>query len=480
MYIQSGTSTTLADVNNDKELKVALTTDVDKSGYSIASGEITDGSGSVDKLIRPSEVSMDYKLRVGLETVVFFDKFSSTGSNTGHYRQINSTQTLGWNIGYVRLNNSNITTAGTSSGLTTWQAFPVSGPNVVYADFWIRSLQAPVTNSILTGGIGFENTTTPFTVTDGTYFRIENGQLNAGISYNGGTTEVANIKTFAANTVYHITLGINPDRVEVFVDDILEATIDRPNTNPYIATNWGRLFIQHGNTVTPPAYAVNYELCAWGVSQADQAINKPASEISAAIDGSGIINPLGQTTNPGQQSAQWANSAAPAAATLSNTAAGYTTLGGLFLFNAPAGANTDYALFGRQVNGAAASVTQSNKKFTIKRIRIDSVNIGAAVATTATVMYWGLGVGSTAVSLATTDAAGVTPTRAPRRLSLGCQSWVVGDVEGKGAEAIDVTFESGIVADPGTFIHIILRVPVGTATASQQITGTVTIIGYYD
>jgi hypothetical protein len=171
---------------------------------------------------------------------------------------------------------------------------------------------------------------------------------------------------------------------------------------------------------------------------------------------------------------------APAAATLSNTAAGYTTLGGLFLFNAPAGANTDYALFGYQINGAAASITQSNKKFNITNIRIDSVNIGAAVATTATVMYWGLGVGSTAVSLATTDAASTSPTRAPRRTPLGVQSWLVGDAIGKPADAININFDTPVVVDPGTFVHVILRVPVGTATASQQITGTVTILGYYD
>ena len=48
------------------------------------------------------------------------------------------------------------------------------------------------------------------------------------------------------------------------------------------------------------------------------------------------------------QAAQWANSAAPASAALSNTAAGYATLGGLFQFAAVAGAATDYALFGFQ------------------------------------------------------------------------------------------------------------------------------------
>lgn len=53
--------------------------------------------------------------------------------------------------------------------------------------------------------------------------------------------------------------------------------------------------------------------------------------------------------------ANYANTAAPASATLSNTAAGYTTLGGQFQFAAVAG-ETDYALFAFLVPAGAAAV----------------------------------------------------------------------------------------------------------------------------
>jgi len=56
--------------------------------------------------------------------------------------------------------------------------------------------------------------------------------------------------------------------------------------------------------------------------------------------------------------ANYANSAAPASATLSNTAAGYTTLGGQFQFAAVAGAETDYALFAYTVPAASVSATE--------------------------------------------------------------------------------------------------------------------------
>ncbi len=114
------------------------------------------------------------------------------------------------------------------------------------------------------------------------------------------------------------------------------------------------------------------------------------------------------------QTANYANTAAPASATLSNTAAGYTTLGGQWQFAAVAGAETDYALFGFQVTAAAAA--SANKNLFITGIRIEAVNTGAAVATTATLLQWGLAVGGTAVSLATADSA-TAGTRAARRIT---------------------------------------------------------------
>lgn len=129
-----------------------------------------------------------------------------------------------------------------------------------------------------------------------------------------------------------------------------------------------------------------------------------------------------------------AEAAAPASATLSNTAAGYTTLGGQFQF--------------------------------------------AAVATTPTVLQWALGVGSTAVSLATTEAAAA---RAPRRITLGTQAFPVGAAIGADAgKRIDVNLDAPVVVEPGTFLHIILKMPVGTATASQIIRGVVGINAYWE
>ena len=145
------------------------------------------------------------------------------------------------------------------------------------------------------------------------------------------------------------------------------------------------------------------------------------------------------------------------------------------MIGAPAGAETDFAIFGFQVPAAAAG--SMNRNLLVRKIRISAINIGAAVATTATVIAWGVGVGSSGASLATAEGA---TTRAPRRLPIGMQSWVVGAAIGAQAPDIELDCsDAPLLVEPGTYLHIIARVVIGTATASQQIRGTVSVVGQF-
>lgn len=168
----------------------------------------------------------------------------------------------------------------------------------------------------------------------------------------------------------------------------------------------------------------------------------------------------------GAQLGNHVNSTAPVSATLSNTAAGYTKLGGLWQAASKTGAATDYALFAYEVPAA-------------HRLFITGVNIsatmitGAANATTATILQWALGVNSTAVSLA-------TATTGPDKVSLGMQSCIAAAAIGVpiGPE-INVYFPTPHVVEAATFVHIILTIPVMTATASEVLRGCVNINGYF-
>ncbi len=183
--------------------------------------------------------------------------------------------------------------------------------------------------------------------------------------------------------------------------------------------------------------------------------DKPAFKAPGAVEGAQLGN--------------HANSTAPSAATLSNTAAGYATLGGKFGFAAVAGAETDYALF--------AYLVPTTHKLWIKGVAISAFNTGAAVATTAHTLEWALGLNSTAVSLATTDSS---PVFGPRRLQLGAHHLATSAPIGAVFPEIVRKFDAPLLVEAGRYVHTILRMPVATATGSQVIRGQVAIDGFFE
>lgn len=190
----------------------------------------------------------------------------------------------------------------------------------------------------------------------------------------------------------------------------------------------------------------------------DTDTSKPWSHIQAASGMGSVVNPTIALT----QLANYTNSTVPASATLSNTVAGYTTLGGQFQFAAVAGAETDYALFGFQV--------PTGVKFVCTGITIDTLNTGAAVTTTATWLQWFLGVDGTAVTLASNNF----------RVALGSQQFPIAAAIGAQANIIRETFSSPYVTNSGRFFHVGMKMPLGSATASQIIRGTVRVEGYFE
>ena len=119
----------------------------------------------------------------------------------------------------------------------------------------------------------------------------------------------------------------------------------------------------------------------------------------------------------------------------------------------------------------------SDRSLFITGVRIDAFVTGAANATTATVLDWGLGVNSTAVSLATTDSGS---TYGPRRIPLGIQACFASTaIGGQLTPTIDAMFPTPIVILPSRYLHVILQIPVGTATASEVIRGDVAFNGHF-
>ena len=70
--------------------------------------------------------------------------------------------------------------------------------------------------------------------------------------------------------------------------------------------------------------------------------------------------------------------------------------------------------------------------------------------------------------------------RAPRRIHLGYQTIPVSGAEGYTPPQINTNLDAPLVVEPSGFLHVILRMPRGAATANQVIRGAVGVNAYWE
>lgn len=468
--IENGNGTNEASVTTG-ELHARLTKVEENAGFAAVLLEQDNGSanGGTRRTVT-QEGTQDYRGRVAIDTNGFDEPFPGVALASGPFAATVSTMAVAVSSGILTFNSGNSVASGAVARVQTWASFPMYGGASTYVEVRAR-LSSFQTNSVCEIGVGYAATTATPTV--GAYFKYDGASLNAVVNFNGAEDSIAvaggSIPT--ANTFANYIVEWSETAVVFWIDNAEVARYEIPASSPAptICDRLPVLIRQYNRAAVSIAaqLAVGRIVVQLGETQYGY-----DSAARAALAGRTLLQ--GQVTQTQGSMANFANSAAPAAATLSNTAAGYTTPGGKFLFATTAGAETDFALFAFQ--NPAGSATARGQTLLVRRCRIDSVNIGAAVATTATILEWGIAADSTAVSLATAEAA---TTHAPRRLALGVQSWIVGAAIGAPAEAIDVEFNPPLAVHPGNYLHIIMRSPVGTNTASQQIRGSVMLQGEY-
>ncbi len=452
-------------VNTDHEALVALTGDVAKSGFTaLASEKGVYPNG--DRLIKELECSEDYRLRTEQDGMWLADYPLGTAINSRKWKSVLTTQTITVGGARYELNASGITTVSTGSMLQSWRQIPFYKANATYVEFALNWTAEPVANWFAEWGLG--NPTTAIAAhTDGVFFRITAGQFR-GVCVNNS------VETY-------VDLGDVPDVASVH-DFVIEATMGAVNfwhesvllgTVVVPATQFGPtaqsalpVFVRTYNAAIAPASPIKLQVSAISASNGGSDLNRLWDFVQAGQGNMSIQAPTGTAV---AQTANMVNSTGPVSATLANATAGYVFLGGQFQFAAVAGAETDYVIYAYQV--------PVGQTLTIRGIKIDTFNTGAAVATTATVLQWSLGVGASAVTLLTADGAA---TKATHRMFLGIQAFAIGDAIGKVANTVDFLDMSPKTVNGGEYVHIILKMPLGTATASQIIRGGVAIDGFWE
>lgn len=461
-----GNSGVIAEVSADRELLVAATQDSSKAGFAALVAEKGIYPNG-DRVMKELEASEDYRLRIESDNLWLTDYPLGTAVNTRKWKTLlTASQTITIAGARYELNSSGLTTVNSGSMLQSWRVIPFYKANTTYLEFNVNWTLAPVANWFAEWGAS-NAATAIAAATDGVFYQITAGTFR-GVCRNAGVETSVDLGVIPAEGVVHdFVIEVTQGVVHFWHESNLLGSIEIPNAQfGPTASPTLPVFVRTYTAAVAPAIAIKLQCSAIQASNGGADLNRLWPTKQVGMGNSSVQAPSGSTVG---QTANYVNSTAPVAGALANITAAYATLGGQFSFAAVAGAETDYALFAYPVPVGQTLV--------VRGIWIDTMNTGAAVATTATWLQWSLGVGCSAVTLATAEGAAA---KAPARLALGNQVFPIAAAIGAQAQRLDINLDAPIVVNSGEYLHIIVKMPLGTATASQIIRGVVGVNGFFE
>jgi hypothetical protein len=487
--IDSGSNTAgKANVSANYELAVVTPQSPDNAGVVVIYNENDDGTHSGVPYRRGSEVSPDYRQRVGIDSELFCDNFNALSQNTAIWSYTFATMTAAQpGAGTVNFSAVQGTTSAHGAFMRTHQYFSLANTAPLAVEFMCGQFNAAlVSGEVWLMGLGLP-TAAVTRPTDGAWFRITSAGVEGYIAFNGTETPATFatpllLSSLTAGEIFKFTMVVGEREVEFWWDDKHLGHVDIPAANgvPWLAAS-APVFLMKYNTGAV-SNTNTMRVSRVGVGLLDIDANKPWAHQRATM---GLMAYQGQNGGTMGTTALLPNATAATTVTggaLSQTVAIATGLGGQAgIVAAVAGIDGLVTAF----QNPTPTINQTGRNLIITGVRIDAVNIGAAVATTASVLQWSLAFGATGAtipSLAQAETASfVTATaKAWRRVPLGLHSWIVGAAIGAPAEAIRETFDSPIVVHPGQWVAAVAKFIVGTATASQVIWAVVKFDAYYE
>jgi len=477
MSIRVKGSTYEQEVNSSNAAKVVTETDVatnpDNVGAIRAFQENDPGTKTGTAYLKSSEVSQDFRSRVGVDTVLFSHTFNATTQNTGLWKHVFTTMTMTQSAGFLNVNAAGTSTVASNSALLqTWRYFPLIGTAPICIGFTGNITMLPTVNEVFLCGLGVAVAAAE--PTDGVWLELSSAGLKGCIRYNGGLVDkkvlIANIADMPVDQNAKYSMVVGEREIEYWVDDVLygEQTLPVGQGQAFLSTALPLFIQKYNNALVGSSPNMIVRVSDVTVTLMDIATNKTwAGQLAGS--GLGLQTLDGGTYTNGAQQVQWANTALPTAAAATNTTAALGAfLGGIFQMNAAATSATDVIISSYQ--NPLGGVNQTGRVMHIRGIKVDIVNAGAAnSATVPTTLAIALGWGSTAASLATTESAsfatGTTKIRRPQ--PIGVVSIPVSAVVGQQGSSIQFDFEAPIIVNPGEFVGVFGKILSGAATASQ-------------
>jgi hypothetical protein len=465
------------EIDSFNAAKVALAKNTDEAGYAIALGERDDGTvtGVPDRA--PFEVSADYRMRAGIDTLMLSESWPTNAVNNTIWTTPATTFAIALAGGLVNLNSTNLTTAGAVSRVSSWRAFPVWGSFTLWFECNVQFSSAPVVNNTCEWGYFIATGTAP--PTDGLLFRLTSaGQLVAVLNIGGVETASPAINFNAlvgVSTTRKFLIGIHNSSATFWIDDVLVASFPLPAASGSMSSSPALpVTFREYNEAIAPVTPQQMRVGAVSVSLGEYHGTKAHEHIMAGYGGGSYQGQTQATIGSTSNLVNATGGALPAGAVPTNTTAALGTgLGGWFFETNTLALNTDGIISSYQVPAYAAN--QPNKSLYITGVKIRSA-VTTALSGGPNIAFWTICFGHTAVSLATPETA---TSKAPRRVFVGMQGAPASAAAGTVLDNIEFTFQTPILVQPGEFIQAVKRV-VGTVGTGGVIMHGIMFNGYWE
>jgi hypothetical protein len=474
--IAGGISGNPLEVNSDNEMKTALTRDNTKAGYVVMFTESDDGYVTGTPYNKSPETSKDYRLRVGMDTLVFSDTLNYAAQDTSKWVYRNSTTTVTWGSGYMSLNGGASTAAG-SAVVGTYKNFTLFGTSPIYCETSAAFSAVPPVNFLVEFGLYQHNAGgAPYAALDGVFFRVSSAGVCGVISYAGSETPTEvfmSAPTIGINNNRKWVIVLDQRHVEYWIDDVLYAKQDTPSGNGQPVMAGSMPYSARIYQADVAGAVCQFKISNLTIEVADIQFSKDWQTQLGSMGFGGYQGAPGGTLGT---TALYSNSlAAGAGATATNTTAALGSgLGGQFSLQPALTANTDGIISSYQ--NPAGSTTYSGRNLLIYGVKISGI-VTTVLSNGPVYGFWSLAFGHNTVTLATAESA---TAKAPRRIPLGIQTWAVNAAVGTQADReIQVTFQVPIVVYPGEFVQTVFK-NVGTVTASGVITFLITFDSLFE
>ena len=452
-----------AEVSSDGRLLVDLPDVKEEAGYIALASIVHDGkTGQAAPIVRPLEVSINKRLRVGLDNLWFQDRFSYAAQWTAVWKATLSTMTATYApIGWLNLNGGNSVASGAVANYETRKNYPCYNGAGLSLEIIARWTQMPQSGNLMELGL-FQAATTAAPL-DGVLFRMNQGVNFLGIvNFNGAETQVDLGAFPTPNEQHAFGIRVEQECTIFMVDGIARGSIDTPVGQSAPCNNmYNPIHFRNQNSGVT-SLAQQLHIGEVRLFMRDVGDSRPFAQSMGGMGGMGAQGHAGATQG---STALYSNSLAAGAgvAATNTTAALGVGLGGQFSLQPTLAVGTDGII-------SSYLVPASTSQIPGESLVITGVWVDAAVTTLLVggpcVFAMSLAYGGDAVTMAQAEAAA---TKAYRRTPLGFINLPAAAAVGSTSDRLYCALNSPVVVNPGEYVAIVAK-NLGVVTTAGVVT----------